>query len=134
MGKKVEELKELINAFGGTVDPNDDTVSELLYRLVNVACKTYEITASNIDGEWSIDKSFSEIKKAVEHNEILHLLVDVGGGGTEVYHWVSYAQPPNVNAVVFSRVECYQNETCCKTLFIYSDDTTEYHETYIVSE
>ena len=134
MGKKIEELKSLINAFGGTVEPTDDTVGDLIGKLVTVACKDYEITATCNDGVWSVDTPFTEIKEAVENKEMLHLIAEVGEGAYEVYQWVSYVDNHIMNAVVFARTECYGSETWVRTLYIKSDNTTDYHETYFINE
>lgn len=134
MGKKFEELKSLVNAFGGTVEPTDDTVADLICKLVKVACKSYEIKATCIDGVWSIDTPYSEIQEAVENGECVYIKSELSTGTYEIYQWVSYVNKDSLRCMVFSRTECLDNEMWCKTLYLYSDNSTEYYMTDIISE
>lgn len=128
MGKKFEELKSLINAFGGAVDPTDDTVADLISKLVKVACKSYKITANRVGSQFIVDQDYEEIKKAVESGEELYLQVKVNDGAYEYYDWVSYVDYIDCKSVVFSRIECDDNEIQVKTMYINADGSTEYYE------
>lgn len=134
MGKKVEELKNLISTFGGSCDPTDDTVGDLICKLVKVACKSYEVKAKCINGVWSVETPYAEIQTAVENGESLYLKAEVGENTYEVFNWVSYVDHNNLHCVVFARTECYESEMWCRTLYINSDNTTEFYETYFYSE
>lgn len=133
MGNKVSILRQLVEAFGGTVSPEDDTVCEVMSKLVNTACKSYEVKVTH-EGESLIsDKTYDDVIEALDKGELPYVMTESGQGGLKHYHFNTSYTNNGLCGVIFTNNYWDDYGLSVSSLYILNDGRVTQSDSYIVN-